>query len=98
MPGVFIMEVMMQTGVFILTTRDEMTEKLMMFYACKSMRIFKAVRPGDVVKSHVVLKSYRQGIASYSGVATVDGEKVCEMEFTLVAPGELKKISPKVEG
>ncbi len=97
MPGVFLMEALMQTGVFIITTRDEIKEKLMMFHACKSMRMFGSVRPGDVLNTHVVLKSYRNGIACYSGEASVDGTKVCAMEFTLVVPGELERVSPRVD-
>ena len=96
MPGVFVMEAIMQTGVFIVTTREDIKEKLMMFHACKSMRMYREVRPGDILNTHVILKSYRGGVASYFGEAFIeDDKKACQMEFTLILPGELKKMTPE---
>lgn len=98
MPGVFVMEAMMQTGAFIITTREDIDEKLMMFHSCKSMRMYAEVRPGDILSTHVTLKSYRGGVANYFGEAFIEeGKKVCQMEFTLILPGELKKTAPKAK-
>ena len=96
MPGVFVMEAVMQTGVFIVTSRENIKEKLVMFHACKSMRMYGEVRPGDILNTHTILKSYRRGVANYFGEAFIkDDKRVCQMEFTLVLPGELRKETPR---
>lgn len=95
MPGVFVMEALMQTGVFIITTRNLYSEKLMMFHACNSMRMYGEVRPGSVLDTEVTLTSWRGGIAKYEGKAFVENRKICEMNFTLIMPSELKKITPR---
>lgn len=93
MPVGFVMESIMQTGVLIVTQRDEIQNPLMMFNNCNQMRFFAEVRPGDILKTYVVLKSFRNGMAQYTGTATVGDKKVCEMSFVLIQPDEMKKFS-----
>lgn len=95
MPEGFIMETIMQTGVFIITTLPETDNKLMMFQSCESMKIYGLVRPGDIIDTHVSLKSYRHGIAKYFGEARVGEHQVCSMEFTLISKNEILKVSPQ---
>ncbi|MCI8418868.1 MAG: hypothetical protein HFI33_15455 [Lachnospiraceae bacterium] len=96
MPAGFVMESIMQTGVLIVTQRDEIQNPLMMFNNCNKMSIFAEVRPGDVLKTHVVLESFRNGIAQYTGTAMVKDKKVCEMSFTLIHPDEIRKFSERL--
>lgn len=93
MPGVFIMEAIMQTGVVIVTQDEKVTDPLMMFNGCDDMRIYGEVRPGCVLETHVTLQSYRLGVAKYFGEAFVDEKRVCVMKFTLVSPKDLSTIS-----
>lgn len=101
MPGVFLMEVMQQTGMLIVTTMPESKTKLLLLHSCESMRIYRSARPGDVLSAHVILESYRYGVAKCSGSVTVydnlekDEKVVCEMKFILVAPGSIVKVRPQ---
>lgn len=96
MPGVFFMEAMQQTGLFIITTLPNIEEKLLLFQGCKNMRIYRAVRPGDLIKTYVSLKTYRHGVADFHGevYAQEDGREVlvCTMDFTQIVQSQLLQV------
>ncbi len=97
MPAGFVMESIMQTGVLILTQNNGIQNPLMMFNDCKKMSFLLEVRPGDILKTYVTLKNFRNGVAKYYGVAAVDDKRVCEMSFTLIYPDEIRKFSKRLE-
>lgn len=92
MPGVFQMEALMQTGGLIINAMEGKKELTLMFGECKSVRIRKSVRPGDVLKTNVVLQSYRRGVAWFQAEAETNGEVSCTMQFSLVAPSEMHQV------
>ena len=98
MPGVFIMEVMQQTGMLIVTTMRESKTDILLFHSCESVRMYRGVRPGDMLSSHVVLESFRHGVAKFNGKVTIcDTEKgeektVCTMKFVLISEKDIEKI------
>lgn len=103
-PGVFLMEVLQQTGMLIITTMPDISDKLLLFHSCESMRMYSSVRPGDVVSAHCTLESYIHGVAKMSGEIVMrnpndgDCKRVCSMKFTLLRTQELMNISSKMGG
>lgn len=95
MPGVFIMESIMQTGGYIINTMPGKKDFALVFRGCKSLDFYKDVRPGDILRTHATLESYKRGVAKFFGEAFVDDVKVCSMKFTLVVLEEIPKILPK---
>ena len=89
MPGVFQMEALMQTGGLIINTLEGKKEIPLLFGECKSVKIKREVRPGDILITDVTLLSYKRGICWFKGVATVEGKTSCQMEFSLISPTEL---------
>lgn len=95
MPGVFLMEVMQQTGALIVMTLPERNVDTLFFHACESMRMYRSVRPGDMLTAHVVLESFMNGIAKFDGgINAFDDEEktdklVCTMKFTLIPRKEI---------
>lgn len=89
MPGVFIMESIMTTGALIVNTMEGKKNVQLLFDSCKEVKVYKSVRPGDILKSHVKLIKYRLGVASFEAEAFVENDIVCKMFFKLVAPSEL---------
>lgn len=95
MPEGFLMEAVMQTGVFIITSMPQVQDKLMMFHSCDSMEIYDIVRPGCWINTYVKLKSYRHGVARYHGEAALGrlqnglGGVIMQMDFTLISPASL---------
>lgn len=81
----------MTTGSLIVYTIEGKKDIRLLFNDCENMKLFRSVRPGDVLKSHVCLERYRYGVAKFSGEAFVDDELICKMKFVLIAPEEFPK-------
>lgn len=92
MPVAFILESIMQTCVFVITSLPEMTSTLLLFNGCKVRTDSQPVRPGDRMETYAGLENCRNGIFSGSGCASVNGTPFCEMEFTLVSPDCMRKV------
>lgn len=101
MPGVLVMETLQQTGLLIITTMPEINEKVMLFNGCENMRMFNSVRPGDVLKTHVLLDSFKRGIANFQGEVRIErfGEEkqllACSMNFTMLLKSEMISMPKK---
>lgn len=88
MPGVFVMEGIMTTGSFALTTLWG-GETRILFNGAKSVKFHSGVRPGDVLLLEAAIKSIHYGVIEFTGKASVEGRLVCTLEFTLVAPDKM---------
>lgn len=82
MPGVLIIEALAQTGAVALLSLDEFKGKIAYFGGIKNARFRANVVPGDVLKLQVEIIKRRGHIGIGKGVATVNGEVVCDCEFT----------------
>lgn len=91
MPGVFLIEMLMTTGSFIIYTLEGKKDIQLLFDSVKNMKVYRAVRPGDVINSHVTLHKYRLGVGLFDGEAYVDEKLVCKMEFSMIAPDEFPR-------
>ncbi len=86
MPGVTIVEAMAQTSGVMAGVAMDMADKNLLVYfmgidKCKFRRM---VVPGDVLEMRVTTLRGKPGarVWKFSGVATVEGELACEVEFT----------------
>lgn len=83
LPGVLILEAMAQaTGVlaFTMVGKPEPGE-LYYFASIDKARFRRPVVPGDQLVLDVEFIKEKRGIASFTGVATVDGEVVCTADL-----------------
>jgi 3-hydroxyacyl-[acyl-carrier-protein] dehydratase len=83
MPGVLIVEALAQTASVIVaaTTPDVTAGKLVFFTTVEKARFRQPVRPGDVVKLHVVKNTNKGPLWKFVGKASVDGKLVAEADF-----------------
>ncbi len=83
LPGVLILEAMAQaTGILAFTMVGKPKEgELYYFAAIDNARFKRPVVPGDQLILDVEYFKERRGIASFSGVATVDGKVVCTADL-----------------
>ena len=86
MPGVTIVEAMAQTSAVMAGVAMDLADKNMLVYfmgidKCKFRRM---VVPGDVLEMKVTTVRGKPGgkVWKFEGVATVEGEMACEVEFT----------------
>ena len=83
MPGVLIIEAMAQTGGFLLLNRIEETkDKLLYFMMIDKVKFRKTVKPGDQLRTEVIMKKFRKRLCVIEGKAYVEEELVAEGEFT----------------
>jgi 3-hydroxyacyl-[acyl-carrier-protein] dehydratase len=83
MPGVLIVEALAQTAsVIVAATIPDLTAgKLVFFTTVEKARFRQPVRPGDVVKLHVVKNTNKGPLWKFFGKASVDGKLVAEADF-----------------
>jgi len=83
MPGVLIVEALAQTAsVMVAATIPDVTAgKLVFFTTVEKARFRQPVRPGDVVKLHVVKNTNKGPLWKFTGKASVDGKLVAEADF-----------------
>jgi len=83
MPGVLIVEALAQTAsVMVAATFPDLTVgKLVFFTTVEKARFRQPVRPGDVVKLHVVKNTNKGPLWKFVGKASVDGKLVAEADF-----------------
>ena len=83
MPGVLIVEALAQTASVMVaaTTPDVTAGKLVFFTTVEKARFRQPVRPGDVVKLHVVKNTNKGPLWKFVGKASVDDKLVAEADF-----------------
>ena len=91
MPGVLIVEAMAQVGAVGVMALEEFRGKLALFAGIDGVRFRRQVIPGDTLRMEVELTRLKGRAGRGKGVATVDGERVCEAELKFA-------FAEKVEG
>ncbi|WPZ18261.1 3-hydroxyacyl-ACP dehydratase FabZ [Geobacillus subterraneus] len=87
MPGVLIVEALAQVGAVVLLQSEDNRGRLAFFAGIDNCRFKRQVKPGDQIRLEVEILRARGAIGKGKGVATVDGELVCETEL-MFALGE----------
>ncbi|MFS0821393.1 3-hydroxyacyl-ACP dehydratase FabZ [Bacillus sp. 1P02SD] len=87
MPGVLIVEALAQVGAVAMLKKEENKGRLAFFAGIDNCRFKKQVVPGDQLRLEVEITRLRGSIGKGKGIATVDGELVCETEI-MFALGE----------
>ncbi len=83
MPGVLIIESMVQAGGFLLLKKlDEPKKKTVYFGSINRVRFKNPVRPGDVLTHRVKLSAFRSNFCKLVGKSFVGDKIVAEGEFT----------------
>lgn len=87
MPGVLIVEALAQVGAVAMLKKEENRGRIAFFTGIDNCRFKKQVKPGDQLHLEVEMIRVRGTMGKGKGVATVDGELVCEVEI-MFALGE----------
>lgn len=98
MPGFLQAEAMTQVCALTILTLDGNKGKVVLLLSCENLRLFKKVRPGDVMIIKTKLLSYRHGIAKGCGRCYVEDKLVSEatISFTLSESEERQQLIPKM--
>ncbi len=88
MPGVLLIEAMLQTLVFTIYTQKGHKGKLS-FVNSISSKIFSKASPGNKLDIYADLHSYKRGISQGYALIKLNKINICEGNFKLVSPHEL---------
>ncbi|MBY0121981.1 3-hydroxyacyl-ACP dehydratase FabZ [Bacillus sp. S/N-304-OC-R1] len=81
MPGVLIVEALAQVSAAVMLTKEENKGRLGLLAGIDKCRFKKQVKPGDQLLLQVEITRLKGPIGKGKGIATVDGELVCETEL-----------------
>jgi 3-hydroxyacyl-[acyl-carrier-protein] dehydratase len=81
MPGVLIVEALAQVGAVAMLKKEENQGRLAFFTGIDNCRFKRQVKPGDQLRLEVEMTKVRGPMGKGKGIATVDGELVCETEI-----------------
>ncbi|EON70283.1 3-hydroxyacyl-ACP dehydratase FabZ [Lysinibacillus sphaericus] len=81
MPGVLIVEALAQVSAIIMSTKEGNQGRLGLLAGIDNCRFKKQVKPGDQLRLEVEITRLKGPIGKGKGMATVDGELVCETEL-----------------
>lgn len=92
MPGVLIIEAMAQVGAVGVMAGGAHQDKLALFAGIDGVRFRRQVLPGDVLTMEVEIVRLKGAVGRGKGKATVNGERVCEVElmFAFAARGDVE--------
>lgn len=84
MPGVLQIEAIAQAGciLFLKKLCEDPENTTVVFSSISKAKFRRPVVPGDQLRMDVEVVSLRRQFATMNGVATVDGQVVCELEAT----------------
>ena len=81
MPGALIVEALAQVSAVVMLTKEGNQRRLGLLAGIDNCRFKQQVRPGDELHLEVEITRLKGPIGKGKGIATVDGELVCELEL-----------------
>ncbi|MEI4771467.1 3-hydroxyacyl-ACP dehydratase FabZ [Psychrobacillus sp. FJAT-51614] len=81
MPGVLIVEALAQVSAIVMLTKEGNEGRLGLLAGIDNCRFKKQVKTGDQLRLEVEITRLKGPIGKGKGIATVDGELVCETEL-----------------
>jgi len=81
MPGVLIVEALAQVSAVAMLTKEGNQGRLGLLAGIDKCRFKRQVKPGDQLRLEVEITRVKGPIGKGKGIATVDGELVCETEL-----------------
>lgn len=82
MPGVLIVEALAQVSAVVMLTKEGNHGRLGLLVGIDKCRFKQQVKPGDQLRLEIEITRLKGPIGKGKGIATVDGELVCETEIT----------------
>ena len=81
MPGVLIVEALAQVSAVVMLTKEGNQGRLGLLAGIDNCRFKRQVKPGDQLRLEIDITRLKGPIGKAKGIATVDGELVCEVEI-----------------
>jgi 3-hydroxyacyl-[acyl-carrier-protein] dehydratase len=83
MPGVLMIEAMMQTAGWLIRIIKDFSVSMIVLKQARNVKYGRFVVPGDQLEISVSLKDVNGDVASFKGMGKVDGQTVVSAQFEL---------------
>jgi|TARA_B110000259_G_scaffold186046_1_gene236362 3-hydroxyacyl-[acyl-carrier-protein] dehydratase len=90
MPGMLQIEALVQMCALSILTLPGNKGKVMYLVSADKLKFIKKIIPGDKLNIETNIKSFKRGLAICKAIGTVKNQIICQAEFKLVLPDELK--------
>lgn len=94
-PGFIQIEALVQTFIMTFLSQADLRGEKTNFLDISSVKFRRKIVPGETLKTHATLKSFRRGIACGSAESFVGLEPACSGEFVVAVPSILNRFKPK---
>ena len=95
MPGMKQIESLVQMAAMSILTMPGNKGKIMYLVSANKLKFIKKILPGDKLNIDTKVIMYRRGMATCEGRGSVMDQTVCQAEFNLILPEEIKTYSVK---
>ena len=90
MPGMLQIESLVQMAAMSILTMPGNKGKIMYLVSANKLKFVKKILPGDKLEINTEVKIFKRGMATFEGRGTVKDQTVCQAEFNLILPEEVK--------
>ena len=94
-PGFIQVETLVQTFLMSFLSMADLKGEKTNFLGIDGVKFRRKIIPGDTLKIHATLRSFRRGIATGSAVSFVDDQPACSADFVVAVPSLLNQFKPK---
>ncbi|OUS29734.1 beta-hydroxyacyl-ACP dehydratase [Gammaproteobacteria bacterium 45_16_T64] len=96
MPGMLQTEALVQMSALMVLSLPGNKGKICYLSTVEKGKFKRKVIPGDTLDIECKLISWKRGIAKCEAMGSVNGEKACQISFTLVMPDVIKEYSVSI--
>jgi len=83
MPGVLMVEAMVQTGAWLMRHEEDFAYSMVLLKAAKAVKFLNFVSPGKTLHLTADLQEWNDGECTFKGSGTVDGQAAVSAKLTL---------------
>jgi len=94
-PGFIQVETLVQTFIMTFLAQDELKGKKTNFIGINNVKFKRKIVPGETLKIHAKLESFKRGIATGNVASFVDDSPACSADFIVSVPDLLSNFKPK---
>ena len=95
-PGMLQIEALVQMSALSILSLPDNKGKIMYLTSANNIKFIKKIIPNKRLYIETKVKSFKRGLAICEGLGLIEKQVVCNAEFNLILPGEIKKYNLKV--
>ncbi len=84
MPGVLMIEAMVQTGAWLMRLQEDFAYSMVLLKSARAVKFVNFVTPGRTLQVTTEMQGWNGGECTFKGVGTVGGESAVSAKLTLV--------------